>query len=203
MENLDLFASECQEEPILPDIQGLQYHESFISASEEESLLKKIDDECWINDLERRVQHYGYKYDYKKKGIDYAYKAPPLPAWVDFLINRLQEKLELSQRPNQLIVNEYQVGQGISKHIDSPAAFGDTVVMVSLGSSCVMEFTKSALKEVLLLERCSVLMVTGEARYEWTHAIPARKTDTVGHKKYERTRRVSLTFRYHSPEQGG
>jgi alkylated DNA repair dioxygenase AlkB len=49
--------------------------------------------------------------------------------------------------------------------------------------------------ESLLLERGSLLVLAGAARYQWRHAIPGRKTDTVGGQGWTRGRRVSLTFR--------
>ena len=42
--------------------------------------------------------------------------------------------------PDQLIVNEYQPGQGISAHIDCEPCFKNTIVTVSLGSVYEMDF---------------------------------------------------------------
>ena len=47
----------------------------------------------------------------------------------------------------------------------------------------------------LRLEPRSLLILSGEARYDWTHAIPARKSDVIKGVRQPRTRRVSLTFR--------
>lgn len=41
----------------------------------------------------------------------------------------------------------------------------------------------------------SLLVLSGEARFNWTHGIPARKSDVIDGKKIARGRRVSLTFR--------
>jgi alkylated DNA repair dioxygenase AlkB len=49
--------------------------------------------------------------------------------------------------------------------------------------------------ESLLVERGSLLVLAGESRYKWRHAIPGRKTDKVGGQVFHRGRRVSLTFR--------
>jgi alkylated DNA repair dioxygenase AlkB len=40
-----------------------------------------------------------------------------------------------------------------------------------------------------------LLILSGEARYDWTHEIPARKSDVINGARQPRTRRVSLTFR--------
>ncbi len=50
-------------------------------------------------------------------------------------------------------------------------------------------------REWLLLERGSLLVRAGPARYDWRHSIPARKSDRVGDQVIFRSRRVSLTFR--------
>lgn len=58
-----------------------------------------------------------------------------------------------------------------------------------------MEFTnpKTSEKKSIALEERSLIVLTGPARYEWQHAIPARKSDIIDGIKTERTRRVSLT----------
>ena len=40
-----------------------------------------------------------------------------------------------------------------------------------------------------------VLVLRGEARFDWTHGIPRRKQDTVDGVSFERQRRLSVTFR--------
>jgi alkylated DNA repair dioxygenase AlkB len=60
-----------------------------------------------------------------------------------------------------------------------------------------MEFrnTKTFEKKRLLLEPRSLLIMTGEARYKWTHGIPKADTDEWNGKLIPRSRRVSLTYR--------
>jgi alkylated DNA repair dioxygenase AlkB len=50
-------------------------------------------------------------------------------------------------------------------------------------------------KLAVLLEPCSAVILTGPSRYEWTHGIATRKTDSFHSKKIARKLRVSLTFR--------
>eukprot|EP00049_Salpingoeca_infusionum_P026469 m.25847 g.25847 ORF g.25847 m.25847 type:complete len:337 (-) comp8769_c0_seq1:303-1313(-) len=47
----------------------------------------------------------------------------------------------------------------------------------------------------LYLHPRSLVVVTGEARYNWTHTIPSRKTDIVDGIQRHRSHRVSLTLR--------
>jgi len=103
----------------------------------------------------------------------------------------------MTAAPDQLIVNEYEPGQGISAHVDCVPCFGPVVCSVTLGSQCVMELTAVEGGEVksLLLERGSLLVLAEDARYKWRHGIRGRKTDTFGEQVLTRGRRVSLTFR--------
>ena len=46
-------------------IQGMRFIKEFFSGAEQGFILEEIDKNSWLSDLKRRVQHYGYKYDYK------------------------------------------------------------------------------------------------------------------------------------------
>lgn len=54
----------------------------FISNQEQDFLLSKIDQHSWLTDLKRRVQHYGYKYDYKARTVGNDAYLGPLPDWL-------------------------------------------------------------------------------------------------------------------------
>ena len=60
-----------------------------------------------------------------------------------------------------------------------------------------MDFThsKTGKKSSLLLESRSLLVLSGDARYVWQHAIAGRKTVRLNGQIISRARRVSLTFR--------
>ncbi|UPT65181.1 MAG: alpha-ketoglutarate-dependent dioxygenase AlkB [Sphingobacteriales bacterium JAD_PAG50586_3] len=89
------------------------------------------------------------------------------------------------------------LGQGITPHIDCEPCFEDTLISISLGSYCVMDFGKklSSEKVPVLLAPRSIVILKGESRYTWTHGIAPRKTDVYHDMKIERRRRISLTFR--------
>lgn len=179
-------------------IPGLALIASFIDPEEEASLLARIDDEPWDESLSRRVQHYGYRYDYKARSVA-GLRIGPLPDWVASLAERVGRAI--GARPDQLIVNEYQAGQGISRHIDCVPCFGPTIASLSLGGPAVMRLTRPADEaraagdERLDLPPRSLLLLRGEARYDWRHAIPARRSDPIDGRRRPRLRRVSLTFR--------
>ncbi len=180
-----------------PTIFGLTYIADFIDAATEAALIQIIDDQPWITELKRRVQHYGWRYDYKARSVTNDLRIGALPDWLQTYAVRLQQAGYFPEMPDQVIINEYQPGQGISAHIDCVACFADTIASLSLGSPCVMDFThsKSGEKSSLLLEPRSLLVLTDDARYVWQHAIAGRKTDRYNGQIIERSRRISMTFR--------
>ena len=82
---------------------------------------------------------------------------------------------------DQCTVNEYQPGHGIASHVDTHSAFGSMLASLSLQARVVMTFVHAVSGERLdlVLPRRSLLVLSGEARYEWTHGIGSRTTDLV------------------------
>jgi alkylated DNA repair dioxygenase AlkB len=177
------------------DVPGLTYCPQFLPSEEQGQVLAAVDGRPWRNDLKRRVQHYGYRYDYKARSVDPSMYVGPLPPFAVDVARRLLDQGLVEEMPDQLIVNEYRPGQGITAHIDCEPCFKNTIVTVSLGWAYEMDFislaTGEALKPPPLLEPGSVLVLQDEARFQWTHGIKARKRD----RGVPRKRRVSLTFR--------
>jgi alkylated DNA repair dioxygenase AlkB len=118
----------------------------------------------WSSELKRRVIHYGYKYDYKSRNA--MERAKAIPGECEDVARRLLDAYD------QLIVNEYQPGQGISAHVDS-LAFEDGIASISLGSGVVMRFSQGASSVDVWLPRRSVVLLTGDARFKWRHSIPS------------------------------
>lgn len=178
-------------------ISGLQYVSDYLNAEQERELLQVINQQPWRDDLKRRVQHYGYVYDYKARAVDPSMYLGPLPDWAKPLATLLRQQERFPQFPDQLIVNEYQPGQGISAHVDCEPCFENTIASITLGSGCTMDFTSlgDGTKHPLYLEPRSLVVMQDEARYQWRHSIAARKSDQREGQRVPRSRRVSLTFR--------
>lgn len=178
-------------------IPGLTYIPNFITPEQEADLITTIDKQPWLTDLKRRVQHYGYKYDYTARRVDASMKIGDMPKWLEDYCAELQSKGYLPLKPDQVIINEYQPGQGIAPHIDCVPCFEETITSISLGSSCMMEFAHSETNKKIpvLLEPRSLFILNGDARYLWKHGIAARKTDKYEGQIIQRDRRISLTFR--------
>lgn len=178
-------------------IEGLTYIPNFVDSIEQNKLLHFINSSTWLTDLKRRVQHYGYKYDYKARAINYSMYLGKLPEWALEVAEKLCKENVIEVIPDQLIINEYEPGQGIANHVDCEPCFGDTIISLSLGSSCIMDLinVKTKEKKEYLLEPGSIIVLTGKARYDWTHGIASRKFDILNGVKKPRELRLSMTFR--------
>ena len=174
-------------------ISGLRYVPAYLDPASHDQLLGAVNTTSWRHDPGGRgFQIYGYSY-HLKGGI---HRVDDLPGWAADLGKRLWHDGLMPYVPDQLIANEYPAGTGIFPHVDAPF-FDDTVVSVSLGSSCVMLFTESATGRVeeMFLEPRSALVIASEARDKWKHSIPPRPSDTWMDQIVSRGTRVSLTFR--------
>jgi len=190
---------------------GLLYEPEFVDADEEDGLLHEIDSEDapWLSDLSRRVQHYGFKYDYRARRIVRSMHLGPLPGWLRDLADKVTgfvesnegfESVEPLQPFDQAIINEYEPGQGISAHVDCEPCFGPVVATLSLGSAVEMQFEhiRTGVRKPVHLEQRSLAVLTGETRYEWNHSISNRQSDPPPNgrgQRMQRRRRVSITFR--------
>ena len=180
------------------EIPGLRCIKNYITADRHDKLLAQVDEQPWLDDIKRRVQHYGFKYNYRARKVNYDMHIGELPRWLEELSKELYKDKYMPEVADQVIVNEYLPGQGISAHIDCEPCFKDTIVSLSLGSNCVMNFTNKldrAKRIPIWLEPRSLVVMKGEARYQWLHSIPARGWDEWEREKHPRERRVSLTFR--------
>jgi len=177
----------------LPTIEGLRYIPDYLSSEAERALMGVVDTHEWQMTVDHPFQVYGHHYNHKRVE---AYRIGELPSWSRELAAPLRNDDLIPDVPNMLVVNDYPAGSGFFAHVDQ-AVFGDTIVSVSLGSSCVMRFshTSSGRIEECLLEPRSALVLSGDVRWNWKHEIPARKVDIFGGYERPRARRVSLTFR--------
>ncbi len=176
---------------------GLRVIRLFLESGQQDCLIRQVDTQPWRSDLKRRVQHYGWRYDYRARRVSERDDLGPLPSWLAGEAERLAQEGSFEAPPTQAIVNEYEPGQGIAPHIDCEPCFGETIASLSLGGRIVMDFRhiRTGERRSLLLEPGSLLVLNGPSRYEWTHGIAARKTDLINGVREPRTRRISITFR--------
>ena len=176
-------------------ISGLYIVQNFISGKEEKTLMKIISGQEWDKSLSRWTQQYGYKYNYKKRGVLEDDYIGELPEWLKSLCEKMNDVNEYSgKEKDQVIINQYRPSEGIAKHKDAPI-FDDEICSISLGSQCTMIFRKGTDVHEILLKPRSLLIMTGDARYKYTHKIKKVKTDRINGKRVYRGIRISITFR--------
>ena len=175
---------------------GAQVLTNIMTEAEERRLLQRIYEAPWSSEIGRRVQHYGYRYDYRARNNNWPLPATPFPRWAEVIGARLAPWFG-GDLPTQCIVNEYLPGQGIGMHADH-AIFGPIVVSVSLGAEWTMHFrprnarpySRTALPgdETHRLPRRSALVLRGAARTTWMHGLDPETNAAL-------PERVSATFR--------
>ena len=97
--------------------QGARLVPDIVTEAEERRILLRISQTPWLTDLSRRVQHYGWRYEYRGRGAGGPIPAPAFPRWAEAIADRLLPLFN-GRRPDQCIVNEYRPGQGIGMHAD-------------------------------------------------------------------------------------
>ncbi|KAJ3259551.1 hypothetical protein HK103_002104 [Boothiomyces macroporosus] len=207
------YANELPEFPERPlrikeDIEkldGIFYFPRFVSLEEEELLTRHVKEQGesgrWEILHQRSVQHYGYRFDYPandvdRNAIDLDNEIVQLPEWTRNILGRYMQLFPHLPKPNQLTMNHYIPGGGIPYHTDRHSSFLSPVLIFSMASDIVMDF-KSLDEKVtsVVLERGSLVVMHGKARYEYQHAIKPRNVDIIDGLVQERTERWSLTFR--------
>ncbi|KAI5730157.1 hypothetical protein M8J76_010619 [Diaphorina citri] len=184
---------------------GLILLPDFISDEEEKCFSKYMTPTSDTALKHRQVKHYGYEFRYGTNDVDVDHPLDtPVPEEFNILFDRLKDQGLLSvdmPYPQQLTINQYLPGQGIPPHVDTHSPFGDVIISLSLLSDVIMEFRDT--KDIhlpVLLPRRSLLLLTGDSRYGWTHGITPRKLDVVqtaqGVTVRQRELRLSCTFRW-------
>ncbi|CAH1447504.1 unnamed protein product [Lactuca virosa] len=165
----------------ISEIKGLSLCRDFLTSDQQSTLLASILQEGWFSEASHNQ----------------AMRFGDLPAWAKELSTELLKREPLF---NQLIVNSYQPGEGICAHVDL-MRFEDGIALVSLESSCVMHFSRvhestNENKIPVYLTPGSLLLISGEARYEWKHEINRKP----GFQKWDgleirQKKRTSITLR--------
>lgn len=198
-----------------PAIPGLYYYDSVLNDDETQNFLKKITDAQYFDVSLGRNQAVLFG---SQDTTDEC--SSGLPQWMDHILSIIHDRLERDldcrvmrllfpknkchDRVRQCILNLYSPGQGIKAHIDIPHRFLDGIMILSFGSGVAMDFRNCVTTEKasLYLEPGSLCVLTGDARWSWSHAIAARKYDLIQSvsqsdpRQVERRHRLSVTIRW-------
>jgi alkylated DNA repair dioxygenase AlkB len=154
------------------DIPGLWYIEDYLDAEE----VKKVESEIAKMDFfgvsyttkSRRVCHFGYEYQYKSPIL---IACDPIPDLFSTIISRLPKITGIQFEPEQVIINEYLPGQGISPHIDHIKLFGDCIASLTIGSEATIKFELNKLVKTVKPIPGSLYIMTHDARWKWKHSL--------------------------------
>ncbi|XP_056602121.1 alpha-ketoglutarate-dependent dioxygenase alkB homolog 4 isoform X2 [Triplophysa dalaica] len=189
-------------------VQSFQFHgvflwENFVSEDEERELVAAMDENVWRQSQSgRRKQDFGPKVNFKKKKVR-AGDFTGLPAVSCCLVDRMrQTPLLASFKPVEQCNLDYDPirGSAIDPHLDDSWLWGEHLVTINLLSDTVLtmsldqgweDMDTGESRVAVHLPRRSLVVLFGEARHRWKHAI-CRK-DVHG-------RRVCSTFRELSAE---
>lgn len=175
-----------------PAVPGLTVQRDYIDEAEEQRLLAHIEAGSWDADFRRRIQLYGLGYG----GDGETAWVRDFPAWLDVLARRIVADGWMPRPPDNCVINDYAPGVGIGPHSDF-AAFDAPLVALSLLSPVVIDFRRRGHEDAaaIVLPPRSLWIAAGAARWQWTHAIAARRSDIIDGERVRRGRRLSLTFR--------
>ena len=99
--------------------------------------------------------------------------AEDIPNWLQTHIDKVHQLGifgdENTTKPNHVLINEYEPGQGISPHLDG-SLFYPTIATISLGSHTVLNFYQPLSKQEMSNSCCSSL----EDRLKFKIYIPRR-----------------------------
>lgn len=180
---------------------GLKYIPDAVSTEEQTEVIRFSFAQGWDDTLKRKTQQYGYRYDYSGGPLT---RCGEIPMQImELFLNQVKRgdpiftEISSNGLPDQVIINHYEPGQGISAHSDDYRRFGGTIVIFSFMHPVYMNFTHDTHDPIeLFLNSGSVLIMQGDSRYNWKHEIKPRLSDMVDGKRFKRDVRISVTFRW-------
>ena len=199
----DLFSKTNSEDCIAIDIQDadVSFYPNLFSNQEADNLFTILKNE--IDWKQEQIKLYGQTHDiprltawYGDPNKTYAYagiKVKSTP-WIPSLL-QIKEKIESVSNVqfNSVLLNLYRTGaDGVSWHSDDEPELGRNPVIgsVSLGESRPFQLKHKVLddiKQKIILEHGSYLLMQGETQHHWLHQIPKSKK--------KMGERINLTFR--------
>lgn len=200
-----------------PPIKGLKIIKNSLSKEYCDVLFEwLLESDEYKSDINRETIMYGFKYDYsiREPQTRVLEIAPPPPKILQNFGDLLYKYGFLSTPPNQIIINKYLPGQGIGKHRDHHPIFADGIATLSLGSGVYMDFERYGRQDVkascndvsspisVYLSPGDLVVMTGDARYAYSHEIKKRKSDLIPSTndtkptRVNRGVRISVTFRH-------
>jgi alkylated DNA repair protein alkB family protein 4 len=174
-------------------LDGIYLVSDFIDENEENDLINSFDNDIWISSQSgRSKEDFGIKINFKKQTIKTKYFTG-MPMYSKTLIERLQSHRILKDFQSVELCNlDYhsQRGSHIDPHIDDTWIWGERLITINLLSNTILSLIpkdKDATKIIYIpLPRRWMIVLYGDARYEYKHAIQ---------RQHIQDRRIAVTFR--------
>ncbi|CAG0922114.1 unnamed protein product [Notodromas monacha] len=156
------------------------YFPNYLTQDEHDALLQNVYDSPkprWKQMSNRRLQNWG-GYPHPKGMV-----SEDLPKWLsDECEKLLKSEVTEGKKPNHVLVNEYEPGQGLLPHLDGPL-FYPVICTINLGGPALLQFYKEQNldKSVggLLLEPRSLVVLKDSLYTEFHHGIEATRADVM------------------------
>lgn len=174
-------------------IDGIYLVPDFLTENEEKQLAEAIDQDVWIPSQSGRLkQDFGIKINFKKQTIKTKYFTG-MPLYSLDLIERLQSHRLLQDFQSVELCNlDYRPERGshIDPHIDDTWIWGERLITINLLSNTILILIpneQQSKKMIYIpLPRRWMIVLYGDARYEYKHAIQ---------RQHIHDRRIAVTFR--------
>jgi alkylated DNA repair protein alkB family protein 4 len=174
-------------------LDGIYLVSDFLSEDEENKLLNSIDNDIWIPSQSGRLkQDFGIKINFKKQTIKTKYFTG-MPLYSKEILERLQTHRLLNDFQSVELCNlDYRSDRGshIDPHTDDIWIWGERLITINLLSNTILSLIpneNSSNKIIYIpLPRRWMIVLYGDARYEYKHAIQRR---------HIQERRLAVTFR--------
>ena len=152
----------------------------------------------WDTTTRRKLRHFGFSHDAGGKNVQ---PSDPIPENIVPIMGQCQQFLRdngIDEVLNQCSIADYPPSVGIKDHVEN-FLLGKVVVIVNLLATVPMQFSPSddggGERATILLERWSIVALTGKCRYKYKHGICSSEHDIIAGEKVARPRRVSMIFR--------
>ncbi|CAJ1063341.1 alpha-ketoglutarate-dependent dioxygenase alkB homolog 4 [Xyrichtys novacula] len=183
---------------------GVFLQENFITEEEEKELITAMDQDVWNESQSgRRKQDFGPKVNFKKRKVRPGGFSGLPPLSQKLVLRMHQEQTLAGFQPVEQCNLDYnpQRGSAIDPHLDDSWLWGERLVTINMLSNTTLTMSlEQGLPEAGLSEevrvavhlpRRSLVVLQGEARHRWRHAI---------HREDVHQRRVCSTYRELSAE---
>lgn len=83
------------------DLNGFHVIDNFITEQEEKEMMESIDSKDWSKLMMRRVQHYGFEFNYRSRDVNPKQKLCDMPDFIDFMLPKIESAMRCFEIPKE------------------------------------------------------------------------------------------------------